>query len=1062
MSSNSKYSLNNIAEQIVNYNNTVVELLSKINQQTTTDEPTLSVKVMDSTGNTSVLNVPSFNYLKSEIDRLNNNLNSIYNIDGDSGALIGISNNKYKRVISVDLNKEPNDISNIPIVNNFYISKNWFFDSMINPQLFVNIDLSDKISNTIRKCLVRRYIIEFEYNNDGYTTNGIRAMDSFNALFRGKNDIKYETLQDWIRTTQGVLNREDVNYDESNFDLEPSMLRYSGLYSVLRIEEDTLNKKLWYHLDTLNYFDNQTSSTKTLAIGDTLIINSDNSSTKYIIQEISLSSVNPKVTLLRIEGNDIIPTGVETLKIYSEVVFNKNLRVSIGYDEFNIIFIKPINADNNIIAKNWSGGVGYYSNDLRLTSSDSHNGMTLSNYYSTMVDDYGLVLKDLVAKKIPNVYGSIPNAPQLSNSSFKVVQINEHLNNIADADTIKSKNSERISLKSKLDQLNSSIESKNKEMRVSRFNSDSAKNAFNNELSRLYSEKESNTKLLSSLVTEISEMSNVTNKETPKFRIRGFWDIPSAIVSNSTHPQEVVQFKVEYRYLNRDGKQSNIGTYSLDDKTAAFSSWISIKTEVRNRLYDKETDSYYWESIDVSNADRVKTNQVDIPIQPDEIVELRIKSISEVGYPESPIESDWSNIIRVEFPEELKTQIVDNSTIAKETLKEELQLSVQQDLSTRGVFDHLSSQITIDGKVTKHNSDEVYSGFKDSNGNMINVYEYLLKLTNEISELRSIINRVKGEIEVIVYRNNQEYIAKNGMTLTFNIDCEDYLDASNTNIARSYNNDIYLIKDFMFKVKNKSSASSLGLLSNRRHNSSDVRNSELPQVFWVDNNNELLYSNSDGITRTQLDNQFIWMLNYDDNISNNETVSKLSDDISFIMSSGSNSITNVMSNPSYNIGYKSNSILSFNNDNNSLLDSSKWIDDRQNSTSANKFLTSIHPVTSGLNQLVENNTERVHYITSESSDDINVPINIYFKLNALDNRKTGKNHAFVQFTKNTKPVTHIKKLRVFLETESDSKPFIFDLKFVINRSRTIVKKSGRLINNQVIDTNIVNSHVIKK
>jgi hypothetical protein len=66
------------------------------------------------------------------------------------------------------------------------------------------------------------------------------------------------------------------------FDLEPNYLSLDGIYTVLKIEEDTLNKKLWYHVDTLNYIRNtivngvQVQDTLQLAINDELIINHHN------------------------------------------------------------------------------------------------------------------------------------------------------------------------------------------------------------------------------------------------------------------------------------------------------------------------------------------------------------------------------------------------------------------------------------------------------------------------------------------------------------------------------------------------------------------------------------------------------------------------------------------------------------------------------------------------------------------------------------------------------------------------------------------------------------------
>ena len=61
-----------------------------------------------------------------------------------------------------------------------------------------------------------------------------------------------------------------------------------------------------------------------------------------------------------------------------------------------------MNADTNLIAKNYSGGSAYWTNDLRLSSTDNSNGLTMEQYYIDYVYDYGEVLQDLVAKKTPN------------------------------------------------------------------------------------------------------------------------------------------------------------------------------------------------------------------------------------------------------------------------------------------------------------------------------------------------------------------------------------------------------------------------------------------------------------------------------------------------------------------------------------------------------------------------------------------------------------------------------------------------------------------------------------
>jgi hypothetical protein len=64
---------------------------------------------------------------------LNNNINSLYSIDA-AGAMIQTSNqNQYKKIITVDLNREPGDIGSLGPVSSFKALNNWFFDSLLSP-----------------------------------------------------------------------------------------------------------------------------------------------------------------------------------------------------------------------------------------------------------------------------------------------------------------------------------------------------------------------------------------------------------------------------------------------------------------------------------------------------------------------------------------------------------------------------------------------------------------------------------------------------------------------------------------------------------------------------------------------------------------------------------------------------------------------------------------------------------------------------------------------------------------------------------------------------------------
>ena len=1030
-----------VANQITAYNKNIVDTLSKINALSTTQEPSVDIQIVDVEGVLRSYSLPSFTFLKSEIERLNNSINSLYSID-TGGALIQTSNaNRFKKIITVDLNREPNSINDIGTVTTFRAQKNWFFDSMLNPALFIELDLSDKIENNVRKILSRRYIVDFAKDSNGNLTNlGQSALNSFNTLFRGNSDIDIQDFENWHRTTPGVVSPLDPNFDEQVFDLEPNSLLYDGLFNVLSIEEDTLNRKLWYHVNTLDYLINETLEVKQLAIDDELIINQEVSNTRYKIVEISNTESNFRIRVERVEGLQPIPVGIGTLKIYSPVVYIKRVKISVGYNERDVLFVKPMNADNNLIAKDWSRGTAFYTNDLILTSNDSENGSTMDQFYTDFVFDYGEVLQDLVAKKTPNKLAGVPNVVTLNGNNFKVVQINRHLTDNPDANIIKVKHNYTIALKNEISQLQEAIDDRNKKLRVTRFTSKAAQAQFAKEIEDLNNKKNSKSKLLATTIQEIIDLSrSATTKVEPKYRLRGFWNIPEAVVTRGTLPQEIVQFRVQYRYVSKDGREPVVETFNVTDnnqqKTAAFSNWNEFKTDARKRTFDKATGQYTWQIEDLESADTPNINQLDIAINANERVELRVKSISEVGWPESPVESDWSEILSIDFPDDLNNVLNENDFILTEASKEDLKVSMQNELSARGLDEHLSETSVINNKRFDHSAERIISGFKDDNGVILDLFEYLTRLEDRVKSLEERIKRVKGELEIVIIRSNQEFEVANNSETSFNIELEEYLEPYQevtTKAGRVYENNIYVIKDFVIRVRNKSVESPLGLLSNRDYSGSAIYNSAAPQVFWVNNQDELLFSDVTGTSRTQLNNQFIWALNYDSVTQTN--LVKLSENIgnSFV-NLNNNSITNILSLTEYNLGYSENTSLSFVSSNNSLLDTTKWVDTIETVASTEKLLSSIHPVINDLQNLVESNDEKVKSISGGS--EIIIPINIYFKMNSLSTTKTGKNYEFVDLNNSRKTVKHIKKIKFFLEDENQNRPFIFTLKFTLNRNK---------------------------
>ena len=119
----------------------------------------------------------------------------------------------------------------------------------------------------------------------------------------------------------------------------------------------------------------------------------------------------------------------------------------------------------------------------------------------------------------------------------------------------------------------------------------------------------------------------------------------------------------------------------------------------------------------------------------------------------------------------------------------------------------------------------------------------------------------------------------------------------------------------------------------------------------------------------------------------------------------------------------------------------KWTDTVLSVSSNNKLLTSVHPVISTLETLVQTQNNNVEVINAGSNNDIVIPINIYFKLNSIDpNSGNGANYQYVNLNNSQTTIKHIKKVEFLLENEADNRPFIFTVKFNINRNKLVIQK----------------------
>jgi len=728
-----KNSFVTVAEQISLLNLNATEIITRLNDIVTAQDSSVNVTQLDDDGNEVSYALPTVGKLQSDINAANENIkrlagmndNNVHVIDGQS----------TKKIYLSDLNREPNKIDNLEVVNTFKSTNNWFFESLMNPTLSVVFDVTDKVGSDVDGVISRRYIVEFaKDNNNNYTDEGEQARLEFIDKFVNKININLTDFLDWITnpTNTGVVNNLTPTYDEQNFDFIFQEVQEHGIFSVLKQETDTINNKLWFHIYPFRYT-TINGEEKTLQNGDELVLNKQDSVTRWKILETSASSSNFRIRLERLEGFDPIPTATNVLKYYGSTSIDKDVSVTVGFDEYLVIFMKPSNSRNRIKGSVWSQGTGVYTNDLVLSTDDN---VSMAQFYLDTVFDYGNLLKDMIEKQIPSSFGITPNAVELNTENFKVVQINKHITDTDDAQQMKDLHKSKNTLKSKLEQVNDAISQKNQELSVKKYASVADKNRSQNELNKLISEQQALSKNLYSVTRQIKSKTDTVNKTEAKFRVRGFWEIPEGQQQAGYRKQEIIQFKIQYRYSSKTGTENQTEGYELIDgdetATGYFSNWIQLYSDIRKRTYDEETETWTWDIEDISDADTPNINQLDISIRSGEKVEVRVISISEVGFPDALLESIWSNTLTVEFPDDLNNVLDENSFILQEAEQDNLLIEFEQSLDSKGINRHVQDSFFLAEEYIAHPDTTIETSYKDDQGKTTDNINY----ANEVSIIK--------------------------------------------------------------------------------------------------------------------------------------------------------------------------------------------------------------------------------------------------------------------------------------------------------------------------------------
>ena len=750
--SNTKNSFSSLIAQFLRLQKNSLEIINKLNDVATSSKDSVEIEFLMDDNTSENIQIPSYGFLKSEINRIDKNVLALSGLE-DTTANIRKSDGTVSKIYQANILKDPTSPGSLQVPGTFQARNNWFFESFLNPLLYVSIDVENQIPANSEKVYVKRIIANAQ-------TDVQKAY--FDSNLKGRNDI---TDSDYTAS----LKSQGIQYftDEQINELELRTIRYIGSFGVLRIfDEETqvtengitsTNTVRKYKLNTLRYTDTLATSTdsRTLTKGDTLITSGG---TKYEIT--SIDTTNQTIVLKRLFGFDAIQIGDSSLTIYSNVLSDRTVDVNVGFDERQAIFIKSIDGDFNVASSKYSPGICFLSNELQINTSDGVR--TLSEFYTSQVSDFSKIfISSAKENVIPAVYGQTPSAPVVSPGNFKVVKVNSQITDSKENVDFKDKIKIKTSLKNEVGSIDRAIDQTRKQLSelttTSTGKTPTAEyKKLNDKITSLAKDKASRTDLLATTITEINNLTIATPEltEAPKYRVRGFWPIPEPIIDSKTGEQNIVQFNVRYRYLSLTGNSN--GTTQIDyidnngvQKTGQFTNWTQFTSDLRKKVYDSNTGTYVWQIEDVSDANTVNINQLDIAITKGEKVEIQVQSISEAGWPTNPLTSDWSTSAIVEFPANLVVSIDNGSFVAQNSMDQAV-VKVQADLQAKGLDQHLSTQFTSGDKFYAHNSTSIASGFFDGGGKALDLFQKLTQIDNELQSLRALIAKAKGTLGVYI------------------------------------------------------------------------------------------------------------------------------------------------------------------------------------------------------------------------------------------------------------------------------------------------------------------------
>lgn len=744
-------------KQIQALTNKNLDILQAINQSFFTKRTNTTVQIEN-----EKYIIPSFLALENKLQLLEDNFENLVNAPKTGVAAFNFNGNTQE-IQMISYANVPESI--LPTFDGnepkFNVKSSAALKDMLSPTPYLKMNVTS-LPDSVLKVNVKKIVFksaEAAALAKGYLKNNPSAVINYLDLIalltntdEGKDYVTYDKVYDLPVRDNSKTGSWHIEKLEKNY-LDENLNEFYELYvkEDLTITDENGNET------ELNYREGEGDDFKYLVCNDGKIkleVIAANAATKYL-----------KVKVLYGGYANLIESTSGEEELSKLVYFNdskyadyKHIDVPLEEDQYVAIFIDAINQLNVKSVTNEG-----YIYDTYLIKNE--NGKYFKDYYVNVsnIGDKLEALSKMFADGLDSytddkVNELVTYKPKEDSLVYDVKQINAHLNNSSTIETIRELHAQKQQTKKTQANLLNEISNLKKLINGIDFNDTTgAREVYQQQLADKQSEYDNAQATITNLVDHIADEANksVLPIENAKYHIRGFINIPKLDDKIS-----IIKTEVYYKYKNKNSLSGNAMSIGED---SLYSDWNLMDSEYNVKGYSKDKESgsyvYLWEDVDTTKNEP-SFNQVDIPITQGEIVDIKYRYIYDTGYPFVKVTSEWSEVISVEFPEELQSN-VEILDIVNENNDEVKKNAFDGMLTKYGVQDHMKDKVIDNDTTFMHDAASVTSGFRTDEQRIISLKEKLWEMNNDLVKVKDEVFGTSSNALTVTVSNESSSLTLN-------------------------------------------------------------------------------------------------------------------------------------------------------------------------------------------------------------------------------------------------------------------------------------------------------------